>query len=67
METTKAVLEIAGLVLLAAKAITVWTPSRHDNQIVDTLLQAANTLALNIGKDINQDDYASIDRRNFPR
>ena len=67
METTKAVLEIAGLVLLAAKAITVWTPSRHDNQIVDILLQTANTLALNIGKDLNQDDLASPDGGNFPR
>ena len=45
---------VAGVVLLA-KAITTWTPSKSDDAILDKVLKLLNTLALNIGKDRNKD------------
>ena len=56
MEHLGTALEIAGLVLLGAKAITTQTPSRHDDKYVDLGLRIINMLALNIGRDKNADD-----------
>jgi hypothetical protein len=46
---------LSGLVVLAAKLITVWTPTRADDAVMDKLLGFVNVLALNVGKDRNKD------------
>lgn len=43
----------AGVVVLAAKAVTTWTPSTSDDALLNKVLGVLNTLALNIGKDKN--------------
>lgn len=43
----------AGVVVLAAKAITTWTPTTADDAVLNKVLGVLNTLALNIGKDKN--------------
>lgn len=52
-----------GSVVVAAKAVTVLTPTRVDDkiangagQVINLLLKLLNFLALNIGKDKNADD-----------
>lgn len=45
---------VAGVVLLA-KCITIWTPSKSDDALLDKGLKALNTLALNFLKDRNKD------------
>lgn len=49
---------LAALALLftAAKSITVLTPTRTDDKIVDAVLKVLNLLAGNFGKDKNADD-----------
>lgn len=43
---------LTGLVV-AAKSITILTPSTSDDVVVDKLLRFLNVIALNIGKDKN--------------
>ena len=40
---------------LGAKAITVLTPTKADDKIVNGILAVLNLLALNVGKDKNAD------------
>ena len=47
--------EILGVVLLAAKSITVLTPSKSDDFYVNMALTIINKLALNVLKDKNAD------------
>lgn len=49
-------LEALALLVTGAKAITVLTPTRSDDKIVDAILRVLNTLAMNFGKDRNADD-----------
>jgi hypothetical protein len=70
METVQSVLEVVTgffdsfpawitaltSLFVAAKAVTVLTPTRADNRFVDTVLRVLNALALNVGKDRNADD-----------
>lgn len=50
----KAYLSVAGVVLLA-KCITIWTPSKSDDALLNKGLKVLNTLALNFWKDRNKD------------
>ena len=43
-------------VVTAATAITALTPSRSDDEIIDTVLRVLNVLAGNVGKNRNADD-----------
>jgi hypothetical protein len=43
------------LVVLASKAITVFTKSTSDNKILDLVLKALNITSLNVLKDKNAD------------
>lgn len=44
------------LLFAGAKAITILTPSRSDDKVVDIVLRGLNLLAGNFGKDKNADD-----------
>lgn len=44
-----------GGVVLAAKSVTILTPTTVDNKIVDAILSVLNFLALNVLKDKNAD------------
>ena len=44
-----------GGIVLAAKSVTVLTPTTVDNKIVDAILTVLNFLALNVLKDKNAD------------
>lgn len=50
----KAAWTVAGVVLLA-KCITIWTPSKSDDVLLDKGLKVLNTLAMNFLKDRNKD------------
>jgi hypothetical protein len=52
------------LIVVAAKTITPLTPTRHKNPVLDTLLRALNILALNVGKDKNEDSPTLMRYRN---
>lgn len=61
-EITAYISALAGLIV-AAKAVTILTPTQVDDRIlggagkvVNLVLRVLNTLALNIGKDVNADD-----------
>jgi len=43
-------------VVTACTAITALTPSRSDDEIIDTVLRVLNVLAGNVGKNRNADD-----------
>ena len=43
-------------VVTACTAITALTPSRSDDEIIDTVLKVLNILAGNVGKNRNADD-----------
>ena len=43
-------------VVTAANAITVLTPTKTDDKILNAILRVLNVLALNIGKNKNADD-----------
>lgn len=45
-------------VVTAANAITVLTPTRTDDKIINAILRVLNILSLNIGKNKNADDKA---------
>lgn len=45
---------VAGVVL-TAKCITIWTPSKSDDALLDKGLKVLNTLAMNFLKDRNKD------------
>lgn len=49
-------LEALALLVAGAKAITVLTPTRADDKIIDAILRVLNTLAMNFGRDKNADD-----------
>ena len=63
METIQAVVEgipawvhaLTGL-FLAAKAITILTPSKADDKFVNAVLKVLNVIALNVLRDKNADD-----------
>lgn len=63
MDQITAILEAAPVwltaitgVVTAATAITALTPSRSDDEILDTVLRVLNVLAGNVGKNRNADD-----------
>ncbi|MGA0841237.1 MAG: hypothetical protein ACO3P1_15230 [Pseudomonadales bacterium] len=63
MDQITAILEAAPVwltaitgVVTAATAITALTPSRSDDEIIDTVLRVLNVLAGNVGKNRNADD-----------
>lgn len=49
---------VSALLMLfaGAKAITILTPTRSDDKVVDSILKVLNILAGNFGKDKNADD-----------
>lgn len=42
--------------VVAANGITILTPTKTDNKIVDAILKVLNIVSLNIGKNKNADD-----------
>lgn len=54
-EDIKTWLAAFGGVFLAAKSVTVLTPTTVDNKIIDGILAVLNFLALNVLKDKNKD------------
>jgi len=63
MDQITAILEAAPVwltaitgVVTACTAITALTPSRSDDEIIDTVLRVLNVLAGNVGKNRNADD-----------
>lgn len=50
-------LEIAAYVVMAANVVTVVTPTRWDDKILDTVSKIVNFLAMNFGKNRNADDW----------
>lgn len=46
---------ITGLIV-AANGITMLTPTKTDNKIIDGILKVLNIISLNIGKNKNADD-----------
>ena len=63
MDQITAILEAAPVwltaitgVVTACTAITALTPSRSDDEIIDTVLKVLNILAGNVGKNRNADD-----------
>lgn len=58
-------LQWLALIVIAAKMITPWTSTRAKNPVLDKLLLGLNALAMNVGKDRNEDSH-EIHRRVKP-
>ncbi len=48
-------------VIMVVKAITICTPTRSDNKILDVVLRILNLIVLNVLKDKNADDFPDMD------
>lgn len=58
---------LLGLICLVANFVSMFTPTRSDNMIIDFFLRIINILACNVCKNENKDDCALCDLPNTRR